>query len=252
VANAVPFGEQFDAVRIGDTVRRKTGPWTPAVHALLRHLEDAGFDGAPRVVGIDDGGREVLTYVEGKIGFAPVPSSDETLAGLGRLLRRYHRAVEGFAAPCDADWQIPGTGDIICHNDLYGGNVVLRGDLPVALIDWEMAGPGTQLTDLASAACFWTPLCSDADADRRGLPRGRRGERLRLLCDAYGLSAHARGSLLDAVSAYLLRGYELHRRWGRLERRPKWRRMWESGSGDAILDNAAWLDEHRGELTRWL
>jgi aminoglycoside phosphotransferase (APT) family kinase protein len=158
----------------------------------------------------------------------------------------------GFAAPRDADWQIPGTGDIICHNDLYGGNVVLRGDLPVALIDWEMAGPGTQLTDLASAACFWTPLCSDADADRRGLPRGRRGERLRLLCDVYGLSAHERGSLLDAVTAYLLRGYELHRRWGGLERRPKWRRMWDSGSGEAILDNAAWLNAHPGELARWL
>jgi hypothetical protein len=33
--------------RVGDTVRRSTGPWTPAVHALLRHLEWAGFDGAP-------------------------------------------------------------------------------------------------------------------------------------------------------------------------------------------------------------
>jgi aminoglycoside phosphotransferase (APT) family kinase protein len=122
----------------------------------------------------------------------------------------------------------------------------------VALIDWEMAGPGTRLTDLASAACFWTPLCSDADAERRGLPCGRRGERLRLLCDAYGLSAPEREGLIDAVAAYLQRGYELHRSWGALERRPKWRRMWESGSGEAILDNAAWLDEHRGGLVRWL
>ena len=39
--------------RVGDTVRRGTGPWTPAVHALLRHLEGVGFDGAPMVLGID-------------------------------------------------------------------------------------------------------------------------------------------------------------------------------------------------------
>jgi hypothetical protein len=35
-------------VRIGDTVHRPTARWSPAVHALLRHFEEAGFDGAPR------------------------------------------------------------------------------------------------------------------------------------------------------------------------------------------------------------
>ena len=54
-------------VRVGETVRRTTGPWTPAVHALLEHLADVGFDGAPRVEGFDDEGREVLEYVAGEI-----------------------------------------------------------------------------------------------------------------------------------------------------------------------------------------
>ena len=54
-------------VRVGDTVRRPTGPWTPSVHALLRHLERSGFGGAPRVHGIDDQGREILDYVEGVV-----------------------------------------------------------------------------------------------------------------------------------------------------------------------------------------
>ena len=35
-------------VRIGDTVRRPTGPWTASVHALLRHLEEHGFTAAPK------------------------------------------------------------------------------------------------------------------------------------------------------------------------------------------------------------
>ena len=52
-------------VRVGDTVRRPVGEWTPAVHALLHHLEDVGFSAAPRVLGIDAQGREVLTYCEG-------------------------------------------------------------------------------------------------------------------------------------------------------------------------------------------
>jgi hypothetical protein len=32
-------GNLNDAVRVGGTVRRRAGPWTPAVHALLRFLE---------------------------------------------------------------------------------------------------------------------------------------------------------------------------------------------------------------------
>ena len=41
-------GNVGGAVRVGDTVRRSAGPWTPAVHALLAHLADKGFTGAPR------------------------------------------------------------------------------------------------------------------------------------------------------------------------------------------------------------
>jgi hypothetical protein len=51
-------------VRVGNTVRRPTGPHTPFVHSLLRHLEEVGFDGAPRVLGIDEQGREILTFIE--------------------------------------------------------------------------------------------------------------------------------------------------------------------------------------------
>jgi hypothetical protein len=31
-------GDMTAVVRVGDTVRRTAGPWTPAVHALLRQL----------------------------------------------------------------------------------------------------------------------------------------------------------------------------------------------------------------------
>ena len=53
--------------RRGDVVIRDAAPWTPAVHALLRHLEDAGFAAAPRLVGsgLDTDGREVL--LEGRL-----------------------------------------------------------------------------------------------------------------------------------------------------------------------------------------
>src|SRR5919204_6286210 len=88
--------------RVGDTVRRPTGPWSPAVHALLRHLDGCG---APRFLGIDDDGREILDFVDGTPG-KPGPSGDEVPFELGRLLRRIHDAQEGFVPPPDAHWQV--------------------------------------------------------------------------------------------------------------------------------------------------
>jgi len=52
-------GNTSVVVRVGDTVRRHTGRWTPAVHALLAHLTSVGFADAPTVQGIDDQGREI-------------------------------------------------------------------------------------------------------------------------------------------------------------------------------------------------
>jgi hypothetical protein len=34
-------------VRVDDTVRRPSGPWTDSVHQLLRHIREHGFDLAP-------------------------------------------------------------------------------------------------------------------------------------------------------------------------------------------------------------
>lgn len=52
-------------VRVGDTVRRPMHPWSASVHELLRHLAEVGFPYSPRVLGVDEAGREVLSYVAG-------------------------------------------------------------------------------------------------------------------------------------------------------------------------------------------
>jgi len=63
-------------VRVGDTVRKPAGFWTPAVDTLLTHLRRAGFTGAPRPLGRDDQGRQVLEYVPGPIAMDQ-PQLDE-------------------------------------------------------------------------------------------------------------------------------------------------------------------------------
>ena len=246
-------------VRTGDTVRRPVGPHTAFVHALLRHFEDVGFEGAPRVLGLDEKGREILSYVEGTAALAPLLRGGDVLTGLGKLLRRMHDVQAGFDSP--PDWHeealqpveaVAGHPRVVCHHDVFPPNVILRDGAPVALVDWDFAGPAPRLYDVASAANHWVPLRPDEQAEKWGLADMPRAERLVVLCDGYGLSADDRLALLDVVAHRNRIGYELHRRNGGVRRLPGWREMWNAGSGHEILHRAAWFEAHRADLRRSL
>ena len=191
---------RYAPVRVGDTVRRAAGSSRAAVRDLLLHLEAVGFDGAPRYLGTDDQGREVLTWIEGDVPLPPYPAwamTDRALADLGGLVRRLHEATSTFrttAADWSTQWADPGGGPVICHNDLFPENVVFRDGRVVALIDFAMAAPGRPLWDLAIAAEIWGPL---GDPDRRDQhPAGPRRDRPARACSRAptGLSRSARRS----------------------------------------------------------
>src|SRR5205823_1187129 len=138
-------GNLNEAVRVGDTVRRRAGRWTPAVHALLRFLEREGFD-APRALGVDEQGREVLEYIEREAHPGnPVPLPDtvfaeEHMTAAARLLRRYHDLVTRFVAPPDARWRLvgPEPHEIICHNDWSPWNALFRNGSFALTLDWDL------------------------------------------------------------------------------------------------------------------
>ena len=193
----LPGGNVTPVVRVGQTVRRAAGPWTPAVQALLHHLEARGFSGAPHALGYDAQGREMLSFVAGDVGLAPLPDalwSDETLCAVARLIRACHDAAAGFVPPPDAAWQLvypeATRHEVICHNDLAPYNTVYVETSPVAFIDFDMAGPGPRAWDLAYAAYRFIPL-EHYDGDelqRLGLTHlDTQSHRLRLFCDAYGI-----------------------------------------------------------------
>ncbi len=212
----LPGGNAGGAVLVDGTVRRPTGPWTPSVHALLRHLESRGFDGVPRVLGIDDQGREMLTYLSGAtVGFArPWPAwvhSDAALAHVGAWLRRYHRVVADFVPAPGAVWRIGEhrwrAGDVIGHNDAAPYNAVWQpgpdpgtGEL-TGFIDWDFAAPCPPIWDLAYVVFSWVPLhARDVVADEGFADFAGRPRRLRLLLDGYGYAGPVR-DVLDAVRA---------------------------------------------------
>jgi Ser/Thr protein kinase RdoA (MazF antagonist) len=183
-------GNLNQAVRVGDTVRRRAGPWTPAVHSLLGYLEQAGFE-APHGRGIDEQGREILDYIPGEAYAGsenPVPDrvlDEEHLVEAARLLRRYHDVVSDFMPPPGATWRLvaPTEHELICHNDWSPWNALFREGQLAVMLDWDLAGPGSRLWDVANAAACWVTLISEAKL----FSLAERAQRLRLFCDAYGL-----------------------------------------------------------------
>ena len=191
-------------VRVGDTVVRPVAPCRRATHALLDHLSAVGFDGAPRVLAVGPA-TETLTYIEGRAAVPPLPPdvlTDAALVSVAGLLRRYHRAAAsfdpaGYAWPraVPARWR---TG-LVSHNDVYPANLVFRGGRAVALIDFDLAGPGSAVWDFAAAARLLVPLQDEADvADGR---RGRAIDRFRIFLEASGLSRADRLEVAEALVA---------------------------------------------------
>jgi hypothetical protein len=207
-------------VRIGDTVRRPTQPWSPAVHALLRYLEAVGFRYAPRVLGFDEEGREVLTYLEGESGpqsWAKVVD-DAGLARFARLLRDYHDAVADFRPPDGVRWYANaaaagGGGDgLICHGDFGPWNIVWKDEQPVGILDWDYARPAPRIHDVAYALEYVAPFRDDAEGLRwlRYPDPPNRRHRLELFASVYGLTSTL--GLVDAVIEIQRDGIEQVRR----------------------------------------
>ena len=244
-------------VRVGDTVRRPAGPHTAAVHALLRHVRAAGFDGAPEALGTDDRGREVLSYLPGDVPVPPYPAwalRDEILASVARLLRRYHDAVAGFD-PAGRTWSPeladPEGGPIAAHNDVCPENVVFRNGEAAGLLDFDFVAPGRALSDVASTISMWAPLRDPrtVSPDRAALDPFTRA---RVFCDAYGVTTAERQELLEMWPRMRRRGIAFVRRHVDAGE-TAFVEMWEAAGGEqGERRNLSWIDDNVDGLRRAL
>ena len=170
------------------------------MHDLLAHLADKGFPGAPRPLGFDERGREVLTFLEGEtVGSRkPWPAwvhSDDTLDQVARWMRAYHQAVADFVPLPGAVWRGGGTwspGLIIGHNDAGPYNAAWHRGALAGFFDWDFAGPATPEWDLAFAAFSWVPLHARHVVAAEGFTDfAARPRRLQRFLRTYGWSATA-------------------------------------------------------------
>lgn len=191
-------GNVSNVYRSGDTVRRELKPESPKIHKLLKHLENKGFSYAPKFLGIDEKGREILSFIEGEAGNDPLKEymwSDDVLKDIAKMLRLYHDAVSDF--PLSDDWKpidnTPHKVEVLCHNDFARYNIIFNHGRPIGIIDFDVSGPGPRLWDIAYTLYTCVPLSrfylseTGEEVYYKSLQHANRiKQRVRLFFESYG------------------------------------------------------------------
>ncbi|XAS77245.1 phosphotransferase [Dermatophilaceae bacterium Sec6.4] len=247
-------------VRVGNTVRRPMGDHSDLVHTVLRHLEQVGFTGAPRFLGVDEQGREMLTFVEGEVAGQPWPqwvADDDRAASVARLLRALDDAMRPLGLPAGTSQPVswPGVPDrpgpppsFLGHRDVAPENVVFRAGRAVSLIDFDLVRASSTVDEVTNLLVWWGGWAPPADREDaiRDLDPASRG---RLLVDAYGLDDQLRQWVVPvAIST-------AQRTWYSMENRARtqgggWATMWSDGIGDRIHRREQWLRDNEHLLIR--
>jgi Phosphotransferase enzyme family len=234
--------------RVEGTIRRSTGWWSDAVHALLEYLETSGFEASPRFLGTDEHGREILSELPGAACLGPELDGDALLVDAARLIRSYHDLIAKWDQPEDGWQRAPGTGlrgDVICHNDLAPWNFLHHRDRVTGLFDWDVAAPGARAWDLAYFAYSWAPLAAPENRAAMGRPSDpAMAHRMRLVRDGYGCSPTLWADVIAAIPDRVDAAYRTARTWA-AEARPGWVRQWEQPPpwkhGAGFLRDLQWL-----------
>lgn len=234
-------GLAHDVVRIGETVRRPMPARAAYIHDVLRLFARHGWPAAPRYLGVDEEGRQTLTYLSGHVAWQPAQPpdvwSEDSLTRVAKLVRQFHDLTAG--TPLAED------DEVVCHNDLSPRNTVYRDDgaglRPYAFIDWDFAAPGRRIHDVAHVCWQFLDL-----GPGRASPEGP-ARLIGLVADTYALRTRDRRALVETILWWQ------DRCWRGIDEQADagdsaMERLRSAGHVKAIQEAYAWVGEHRSVL----
>jgi len=185
--------------RKGDYVLRPCCSNSFFAHEALKWLDDKGVAIAPRFIGLTGDRREITTFLE---GISPTDlgtykgddqwrPTDRQLHEAGRIIKTLHESLSDFPGCLD--------GQTVCHNDLSPCNFMFLNDIPYAVFDWDAAGIGDPLDDIAYAAWMWSCI---GDSEYTS---AQKGHEIKVILDSYGLIKSQRGILITKICEQMQR-----------------------------------------------
>ena len=176
------------------------------MHKFLSFLDNKNFHAAPKPLGFDVAGREIVSFIKGDVSNYPLSSnaaSTQALTSAATLLRKYHDTSKEFLNDnkiTEGNWQLPCRYpvEVICHGDYAPYNVVLNGKKAIGIIDFDTAHPGSRSWDIAYALYRWAPLTNPKNHDGFGSLKSQ-VTRATLFCDSYGLSTEERINMATMI-----------------------------------------------------
>ena len=160
-------------VKVGKTVRKDTGSNSDRVHSVLKFLTSKGFTLTPIFLGVDEKGREIITYIAGE----PINTDDESIELSKQCmkgLRRFHDILSNS--------DLRGTEETVCHRDFAPWNILSSKGKIVGIVDLDDVCPGKRITDVAYAC--WTFLNLGDSKIKRSTQE--QIQQIVILLDAYG------------------------------------------------------------------
>jgi aminoglycoside phosphotransferase (APT) family kinase protein len=142
-----------------------------------------------------------------------------------------------------------GPRSVVGHCDAGPWHVITREGVPVAFIDWTLAGPVDPIDEVAATAWWNAQLHDDDVAERNGLPdAASRAHQLALFLDGYRLPAGDRPGLVTRMIEIAIRdcadeAVRAHVTPGSADPAPLWALAWRARS-------ASWMIRHRTLLER--
>lgn len=246
-------GREGKIAKAADTVIRPGNPWTPHVHAFLSFLHEQGFDCVPKPCGVKADGREVVSFVDGVVYNDILPDAimtDEVLADVAALLRRYHDAGAQYIPRLTGreQWMLPARSpvEVMCHGDFAPYNLTFVEGQVHGVIDFDTLHPGPRLWDIAYAAYRWVPFVSPSNPDyRQDLTEQIR--RLKLFADRYGMDNSSRRQLPEMMISRIQALVDYMRNEARSGNEDVQKNI-EDGHLRLYLDDIAYLQEHAARI----